>query len=243
MTGSARRPPSLIQRVTRALLRRLGGALFRVRVVGLEYLPVAADGLPVGGWICCAVPHRNWVEPFLLTYCLGDGWRFAFVADGPTVARSWWRRMAVRIVGDVIPISRRPDTHDFARHLAAAATAIEAGSVLAIFPEVGRPSRPPELRSLAAGVAHFALHTQAVVLPVVFGGTHELYLRRRIEVRILPPLEPLPRDAGRQEVAGLMARLEAIAQAVATDAHFAAEVNAPPRKRWRWLTGNFPRAT
>ncbi|MDQ3938494.1 MAG: hypothetical protein M3253_07415, partial [Chloroflexota bacterium] len=137
----------------------------------------------------------------------------------------------------------------------AAEKAIRAGAIFGLFPEVGRAARPPELRRLSSSVAYFAVRTGAPIVPLVFGGTHELYLRRRIVVEVLPPIQPSPaasatgrrrasaaaheREAAESMIAELRARVEPVAAA----AHLAAE--PPPRMRKllrRWLTGPYPQA-
>lgn len=234
-------PPTLLGRVVRQLSRIVGRTLFSVEVHGLDLLPHEDDGRPSGGWIAAGVPHRNWVEPFLLVGFLPARPRVTIVAEGRTVNRSWWRRLLVRQVGGVILIETRPGVSGFDKLARAVGAAVDAGAVVVIFPEAGSPSRPPELRRLSPGVAHLAARVQAPVVPIVFGGTHELYLRRRIVVRVLPRLAP-PVTTARLDVAEFMEHLRGQSESAALEAHRRAESAAPRRKWWRWLSGNYPRA-
>src|SRR5687768_12030476 len=47
----------------RAIARILG---FRLRLEGAERLPTGADGRPAGAWIAAGIPHRTWIDPFVL---------------------------------------------------------------------------------------------------------------------------------------------------------------------------------
>jgi 1-acyl-sn-glycerol-3-phosphate acyltransferase len=233
---------SLAYRGLRLFLRLLGAALFRVRVSGLENLPRDADGKPIGGWICCGLPHRTWVEPMLLVAHLPAEPRMTMLGDGATMFGSRWRSLLVRFVGGVVPIWPGAGVGSF-RHIASAAgQVIGAGGVLALFPETGPPSRPPNFRRLSPGVVRLAQQAGAPIVPVVFGGTHELYLRRHIVVRVLPAIEPPSAESGRRASQQSLAELDARAQEAGEEAHRAAEARAPRCKRWRWLTGPYPSA-
>jgi len=80
----------------------------------------------------------------------------------------------------------------------------------------------------------------AAVVPVILAGTDELYLCGRIEIRVLPPIAA-PR-AERDSIAEWMVGFSALIRASADTLHDDATCNAPNRKRWRWLSGNYPRA-
>ena len=168
--------------------------------------------------------------------------RLVMLADGPTIWRSWWRRFLVNRVGGVVPVWPGSAGDAFEAHLDAATRTIRAGAVFTLFPEVGPATRPPGLRRLSRALAHFARRTGAPVLPVVFGGTHELFLRRRIDVRILPAIDPPAADAGREGISAWMAEVSERVAPAALAAHLAAESGPAQRKRWRWLTGPYPRA-
>jgi 1-acyl-sn-glycerol-3-phosphate acyltransferase len=240
--GSPSPRPGVAYQLLRAAFALVGRLLFRIRVSGLENLPRTPDGRPAGGWICCGLPHRTWVEPFILLFVLPARPRLVMLADGRTVAGSWWRRLLTGRLGGVIPVSPASSRAAFGGHVEAARQAIRGGAVFGLFPEVGPPIAPPDLRRLSPGIAHFALATGAPVVPVVFGGTHELFLRRRIEVRVMPRLEPpVGSTAEGAAVAQLMAQLGQSVEPVIAAAHRAAEPPAGTRQIWRWLTGPYPR--
>ena len=227
----------MIQAVVRRALRLLLSALFRVRVTGLENMPVDATA----GWILAGVPHRNWVEPLLLhAYVAPAGKRVVTVADARAVSRSRLRRFAAGLAGGVVAVGPAAKASPIER-IDTAASYVADGAVVAIFPEIGGPTPPPRLRRISAGVGHISAWSRGPVVPVVFGGTEELYLGRHIEIRVMPPATP-PTKANRAAIGAWTATFAESVQEAADDAHERANAHQPRRKRWLWLTGNYPRA-
>jgi 1-acyl-sn-glycerol-3-phosphate acyltransferase len=171
---------------------------FRVVVEGLEHLPRDAEGRRTGGWIAAGLPHRTWVDPFLVWMVLPAEPRLVFFGDARTMARSPLRRWVVRRVGGILPIPSHGGRHAFETHLAAAVDALRAGTVFSLFPESGPAVPVPAARPIAPGIGYFALRAHAPIVPIVLGGTHELFLGRTIVIRILPALDPatLAADGG-----------------------------------------------
>ena len=243
---------------------RLVSRLISARLVleGAENLPRAADGRPAGGWIGAGLPHRTWVDPFVIALLLPAEPRLFFLGDGRTIFRNRLRRWVFTRIGGVVPIWPGSGPRGFEAQVEAVRVVIEAGGVFVLFPEVGPPAPVDQARPLAAGIGYFALRTGAPVVPLVLGGAHEIYLGRRIILRVLPPVagaelaglpeafvtgvDGLPRPmhaegtAGEREAAHRIAsNLHALsADAVAT-AYRAAEPPKGTRKRGRWLTGLF----
>ncbi|MDO8484107.1 MAG: hypothetical protein Q7S35_04105 [Candidatus Limnocylindrales bacterium] len=50
------------------------------------------------------MPHRTWVDPFVVADNLPIEPRLVFFGDGPAMFRSRWRRWVFRRIGGVIPI-------------------------------------------------------------------------------------------------------------------------------------------
>ncbi len=257
-----RRPIGLVGRVTarpsatyRALLvgcRLVGRGIFGFRptLQGAGRLPRDREGRPAGGWIAAGLPHRTWVDPFLLLDLLPSEPRFVFFGDGPTMYRSWWRRLAVRAIGGFIPIWPGGGRGQVEAHLDGARDALAAGAVLVVFPEVGPPAPPGEARRLGLGIAYLALRTGAPIVPLALGGAEDLYRGRSLVVRVLQPVTW-------QELAGLGAAAappppwsseeRRIAHRIVASLHArsVADVAAVDRltrapagivRRWRWLT-------
>jgi 1-acyl-sn-glycerol-3-phosphate acyltransferase len=226
---------------------------FRLELVGGENLPGDAAGRAVGGWIAAGLPHVTWIEPFVMLVLLPVEPRLIWFGDGRVIERSWWRRFVFRRLGGVVPIWPGGGPRAFESHLEAVQQVVDAGAVFALFPEKGPPIPPGEARPLEPGLGYFGLRSGAPIVPIVFGGTHELFLGRRIRMVVLPPTtarelaglagdDPLPepdspgeRDAARTMVEALHVRtVEAVAEA-----HRATEPPPGTRRHWSWLTHGF----
>ena len=244
-------PPGLLGRasprpgITYRLLRRIwmlaAWALrARLELEGAEHLPRAARGRRSRGWIAAVVPHRTWVDPFVPWILLPERPRFAFFGDARTMARSPLRRFVMRRLGGVIPIPAGRDPRSVERHLQAAREVLDAGMVFMLMPETGPASKPGELRRIGGGMAYVALRNDVPIVPLVLGGNHELYLGRRIVLRVLPALDPralagiepagsLPEPGSSAERRAARAVTEAFAAAVARDvAEVHARAEPPP---------------
>ncbi len=126
---------------------------------------------------------------------------------------------------------------------------VDGGAVFALFPERGPAVPPGEARPLAPGIGYFGLRSGAPIVPIVFGGTHELYRGRRIQMRILPAVRAadLAAEASlsgavtdeREAAHAVAAALHALTVDAVADAHRATEPAPGIRKRWRWLTHAF----
>jgi 1-acyl-sn-glycerol-3-phosphate acyltransferase len=247
---SARATPTY--RVLLAVVDTIGRGLFgfRTEVVGRDRLPRTADGRPAGGWIAAGLPHRTWVDPFVITLGLPVEPRLTFFGDGRAMFRSAWRRWVFRRIGGVIPIWPGGGRDAIEAHLAAATAALDADAVLCLFPERGPATAPGTARPLGLGVAYFALRTGAPIVPIVLGGTHDLYRGRRFQMEILEPVSarslagmepdaPLPEpwsSAERAAAHRIVAALHALTAEPVAAAHAATELPPGSTKRWRWLT-------
>jgi 1-acyl-sn-glycerol-3-phosphate acyltransferase len=223
---------------------------FRTEVIGADLLPRDSPGRPVGGWIAAGLPHRTWVDPFVVADNLPVEPRLVFFGDGPAIFRSAWRRLVFRRMGGVIPIWPGGGQAAVDAHLTAASQVLAAGAVLCLFPESGPATPPGTARPLGLGLAYFALRTDRLIVPLVLGGTHELYRGRRFRLEILPAVSarelaglasdaPLPEPwsrAEREAAHRIVTRLHARTTEPVLAAHTATEPPAGATKRWRWLT-------
>ncbi len=252
--GAATAEPGWTYRFLRTFWRIAAAALrFRLAFEGAENLPRDAAGRPAGGWIAAGLPHRTWIDPFVVWMLLPARPRLLFFGDAVTMARSPLRRWVLARVGGVIPIPAGHNPRTVAIHLAAAREAIASGGIFCLFPETGPATPPGTIRRLGAGVGYVALQNRAPIVPLVLGGNHELFLGRRVILRALPPLDPFalagldqadppPEPGSPGERAAVRRLLEALAARVAqpvADAHARAEPPPGERKRWRGLTTLF----
>jgi 1-acyl-sn-glycerol-3-phosphate acyltransferase len=171
----------LAYRLLRAAWRLAAALLsWRVRLEG-------AHNLPIGGSIIAGLPHRAWVDPFLLWGWLPAEPRLVFFGDARTMARSPLRRWVLRRVGGILPIPSHGGPRSFATHLEAADRVLHAGVRFCLFPESGFPAPPGTTRPIAPGIGYVAIRTGAPIAPVVIGGNDVLYLGRRFVVRVQAP--------------------------------------------------------
>ena len=190
--GRATAEPGLTYRALRVVWRAVAAALrLHFDVEGLEHLPRDAAGRPVGGWIAAGLPHRTWIDPFVPWVILPVRPRLTFFGDARTMARSPLRRFVMARLGGVVPIPAGRDTRSVPLHFAAAESVLRSGGVFCLFPETGPATPPGTIRRLGSGIGYIALRNRAPIVPIVLGGTHELFLGRRIVVRILPPIDPV----------------------------------------------------
>lgn len=223
---------------------------FRTEVRGTANLPCDDAGRPVGGWILAGLPHRTWVDPFVVADNVPLEPRLVFFGDGEAIFRSAWRRWLVRRIGGVIPIWPGERRTAIDRYLAAADAALKVGTVICLFPEIGPATEPGTARRFGLGLAYFALRTGAPVVPVVLGGTHDLYRGRRFRLDVLPAVTarqlaglsadaPLPTpwsSAERATAHRKTTALHALTAGPVLAAHRATEPPPDAKRRWRWLT-------
>ena len=240
----------MLRRIWRGCAWLLGAELV---LEGAENLPRDSRGRPAGRWIAAVVPHRRWIDPFVPWILLPERPRLTFFGDARTMARSPLRRFVVRRLGGVIPIPAARDPRTVAVHLDAAAAALDAGSVFMVMPETGPASVPGNLRRLGGGMAYVALRSGAPIVPLVLGGNEELYLGRRIILRVLPPMDPLvlagleagwsmPDPGSSVERHAAHRLTEAFAACVAADVAAVHAQSLPPPgapRRGRFLTSLF----
>ncbi|MEO7664832.1 MAG: lysophospholipid acyltransferase family protein, partial [Candidatus Limnocylindrales bacterium] len=251
--GSATLEPGTAYRILRWIWRTVATLLMlRIDVAGLEHLPRDAAGKPAGGWIAAGLPHRTWIDPFVPWIALPIRPRLTFFGDARTMARSPLRRFVMARLGGVVPIPAGHHRSTVPIHLAAAAEVLGRDGVFLLFPETGPATPPGTIRRLGSGIGYMAIRNRAPIVPIVLGGTHELYLGRRIVMRILSPLDPIalaglsdgpiPAPDTPGERAAVHRLLKALGETVAGPVLAAHDQVEPPpgtRKRWRFLTTAF----
>ncbi|MFI5255336.1 MAG: lysophospholipid acyltransferase family protein [Candidatus Limnocylindrales bacterium] len=251
--ASSRAPRSL--RLIRRLIAFAGRRILRLKLelVGAENLPRAADGRPAGGWIAAGLPHVTWIEPFVMLVLLPPEPRLIWFGDGRVIERSRWRRFVSGRLGGIEPIWPGGGAKAFAAHVAAVEGVIDAGAIFAMFPEAGPAVPPGFARPVQPGIGYFALRSRASIVPIVFGGTHELFLGRQIQMRVLPAAswhrlagvapDTAPPDPGspaeRDLATAIAAGLAALTAAEVARAHASTEPAPGTRKRALWLTHAF----
>jgi 1-acyl-sn-glycerol-3-phosphate acyltransferase len=189
--------PTALDRAVRLAVRagfHLVG--WSVQADGLERLPRDPDGQVVA-CVLAVAPHRGWVDPFILLLAWPrDAPRLDWFGDGPTMARSWWRRLLFPRLG-MIPIVPEATPGAVREHLTDARTVLRHGSCLVIFPEKGPPSPRGQTRTIAPGAAWLAAAGEVPLVPIAIGGFLETGLGTLYRLRVLEPLVPpaIPPDS------------------------------------------------
>jgi 1-acyl-sn-glycerol-3-phosphate acyltransferase len=174
----------LLLRLTAALTRFVAYRMARVtlRIEGRENRPAAP-------FIIAAAIHRSWLDALVLVEVFPLEPRIWFIASGPAAFRTPLRAMFIRALGGVLPVYRGGYSIDSS--VESARAVLRAGAVLGLFPEGSRKGPADALQRFRGGVGYLALRTGVPVVPIALAGTKELYLGKRLAVRILPPIDPL----------------------------------------------------
>lgn len=177
------RAPALLH-ATRVLGHLLAYRLARLtlRVEGREHLP------PPPYMTACAI-HRSWLDALVILETLPLEPRVWFIASGRAAFKSASRRWFFRTLGGILPVYRGGYSID--PSVASARAVQRAGAVLGFFPEGARKGPPDAMEPFRGGLGYLSLRTGMTIVPMAVAGTKELYLGKRIAVRILPPVEPL----------------------------------------------------
>ncbi|HEX2282514.1 MAG TPA: lysophospholipid acyltransferase family protein [Thermomicrobiales bacterium] len=202
---------------------------FRIEGSGRENVPAGQPLIVAGG------PHRNWVDGFLLLVALPPQPRVVFLAS-ENVSDRWWKQVLVRLAGGFEPVLTKSVLNRDA--LEAALLVLARGDRLGIFPEGWHHLEGPmrEIGPFRRGLAFVAQQSGRCVLPVALAGGKPLWRGKTLRVRIGPPLDPPPMDAGK-----------AAQQIWSDELRTTLQELIPPeppeipleRRRWPWLTDLF----
>jgi 1-acyl-sn-glycerol-3-phosphate acyltransferase len=168
------RRASFAFRAIRVIARTTFHLLFRFDVKGLENCP---DGACV---VICN--HLGWMDAMSLLLLFPAEPRIHLLADPTSMMKNRPLWVLVRAVGGIVPVDRaqRGNTLLF-RHVR---SCLQQGGVVALFPEGDFGPREGELLPFKRGFAHFAVDCGVPVLPVGVAGMKELWIGKRLVVRI-----------------------------------------------------------
>jgi|SRR5437879_2782313 len=162
-------------RVARLTVGPLYRLLFRLHVSGRERMPRDRPYVLVCN-------HLNWLDPFTLLLAFPLEPRLHFLANPENLVKNRWHWWVIRQVGGYVPV----DIHRHGDRLLfeQVRRCLALGAVVAIFPEADYGPREGDLLPFKKGFAHFAIDAGVPVLPVTLTGTKDLWLRKRIELRV-----------------------------------------------------------
>ena len=172
--------------------------------------------------------HLGWMDAISLLLLFPAEPRVHFLADPTSMMRNRPLWALVRATGGIVPVDRAK--HGDRRLFGHVERCLAQGGAIALFPEGDFGPREGQLLPFKKGFAHFAVDANVQVVPVGLSGMRDLWLGKRLVVRIG---EPIP--AAGQTVEQV---LEAGEKAVAALVPDYVEPAGPKPLR-RWLTGLF----
>jgi 1-acyl-sn-glycerol-3-phosphate acyltransferase len=171
------RPPKSM-RIVRLVVSRAMRRIFRVRIRGIE-------NVPIGNYILLA-NHLSWIDAFLLFIALPIEPRIYFLAAEQGFNHRW-KRWGIKLFDCAILFERGAQwvgKDIFVKQL----EILRRGAILAFFPEGNLGKREGELMPFYHGIGHFVLQADYPILPIGLSGTKELYWQKELIVTIGKPL-------------------------------------------------------
>lgn len=214
------RRASIAFRLVRAVASPLFHLMFRFDVQGRERIPDMPYVLIAN--------HLGWMDAISLLILFPPEPRIHYLADPTSMMRNRPLWALVRATGGIVPVDRsqRASTVLFSH----VDRCLAAGGVVALFPEGDFGPREGELLPFKKGFAHFAIDAHVPVLPVGLAGMKEVWLGKRLCIRVG---EPIATEG--KTVDGLV-ELGEHAVAAALPKYHEPQGRKPLR---RWLTGLF----
>jgi 1-acyl-sn-glycerol-3-phosphate acyltransferase len=165
-------------RIARLIALPLFHAMFRLDMRGRERIPNTAYVLIAN--------HLGWMDAISLLLLFPPEPRIHYLADPTSMMRNRPLWTLVRAAGGIVPVDRaqRGNTVLF-EHVE---RCLAKGGVVALFPEGDFGPREGELLPFKKGFAHFAAGAGVPVLPVALAGMKEVWLGKRLFVRIGAPI-------------------------------------------------------
>jgi 1-acyl-sn-glycerol-3-phosphate acyltransferase len=206
------------------LIQVLFRTFFRVRVVGLQNVPSRPA-------IVCA-NHLGWADPFLVLLFFPVEPRIYVLGDEQVKEISSLRTRVIDALQIMVDLDRSKPLEA----LRTMQDVLRRGGSLLIFPEGRLGEQEGNLHELQHGAAHLSVFSGAPLVPVGLTGTSELWLRRRLIVRIGKSVKPDEFSGDtRTRVHEITARLEQEMRALLPGDHDQPRV----RVLRRWLTNLF----
>ena len=223
---------------------KLGG-YYKVAYVGLTPILgcftrsnlTGKENIPTGGFILVS-NHLSTMDPLVQAYRFGVlGYEVRFMAKSELFRVPVLGRILTN--WGMIPVHRKAG--DARNSLEAAEEALSLDRIVSFFPE-GTITKDPAFwpMTFKTGAARLALKTGATILPVTQWGTQDLldrssrlirFRRSKLEMRILPPIDPRSfgeSDQDKEAVSALTEELQQLVMANLGDIR----QEEPPEKPW-----------
>lgn len=168
------RHASFVFRAVRFVARAVFHMLFRFEITGREHILDSASVVIAN--------HLGWMDAVSLLLLFPAEPRIHFLADPTSMMKNRPLWILVRAAGGIVPVDRAQRGNPLLfRHVG---RCLEQGGVVALFPEGYFGPREGELLPFKRGFAHFAVDARVPVLPVALAGMRDLWLGKRLAVRI-----------------------------------------------------------
>jgi long-chain acyl-CoA synthetase len=171
-------PARWYQTAFRLFARALFAAVFRVRVGGRR-------NLPAGPVVLC-MNHVGWADLFTPLLFLPPKPRFYVLGEEQVKYLSGFRIWLIDHLEIFIPLDRSKPLEA----LNGMADVVRRGGSLLVYPEGVVSHTEGELQALQEGAAHVAILTGAPLVPGGMTGAAELWLGKRLTLRVGRPIRP-----------------------------------------------------
>jgi 1-acyl-sn-glycerol-3-phosphate acyltransferase len=207
-------------RAVRFVAEPLFHLMFRFDVEGRDNIPEGAAVI-----IC---NHLGWMDAISVLLVFPVEPRIHMLADPTSMMKNRALWLLVKAAGGVVPLDRAQRGNPLLfRHVG---RCLGLGGTVALFPEGDFGPREGKLLPFKRGFAHFAVDAGVPVVPVGLAGMKDLWLGKRLSMRIGAPIDTRGKTVeevhrlGEEAVTGLLPTY----------------VDPPGRKPLRrWLTGLF----
>ena len=214
------RRATFVFRAVRFVAEPVFHLLFRFDVVGRENIPDQAVVI-----IC---NHLGWMDAVSVLLVFPAEPRIHMLADPTSMMKNRPLWALVKAAGGVVPLDRAQRGNPMLfRHVG---RCLSLGGTVALFPEGDFGPREGELLPFKKGFAHFAVDAGVPVLPVGLAGMKDLWLGKRLTMRIGTPIDTKGRTVEDVHRLGQ----EAVTRLLPA---YTEPAGAKPLRRW--LTGLF----
>mgnify|MGYP006290817573 CR=1 FL=1 len=164
-------------KIARKLVSILLNSMVNLKVEGRENIPDDKQFILISN-------HLNWSDPFFIYSIFSPEPRIIFVAEYDGIYDSFLNRKFIDFVGKPIITIDRTKTNSRSAGLKSMFRVVRGGEILSIFPEGRIGHEEGELFPFHVGVFSLAKKLGVPVLPVAIAGSHELYFRKPVNIKI-----------------------------------------------------------
>src|SRR3954449_3387773 len=183
---SRERGTSFVYELARIILTPIAKVWYRFKVTGAEYVPGEGPAI-------IAPNHKSFYDSFFIGLATRRHLHFMAKTE---LFEGWYARLLSGL--GAFPVRRGTADPDA---LETAKLHLEAGRVLAMFPEGTRFREPDALKAPRRGVGRLAIETGAPIVPCAITGTEKLFVGGwfpkpvKVQVAFAPPVTPAQLEA------------------------------------------------